>query len=311
MAVNVAEVARRRRRILVRVAVPTAIAHLLACSALVDTSGLSRVPAAPTDPDAAQRPTDDAAPLLDGAGSADTMFGQDAGDGDAAAGEHPYVLAVRDDAPRAYLRLEEMSASSGARSAVGGGPDATYPGSATLGVAGAFPGSRAVRLSDSSPGGIALANTIAIAMTKPFSLELWFQPDANDEVVRFLASGCNCEGAVRESFGVLTSSLYGVVMERYVGDVKVSASSGALVLGAYHHVVMTYDGTKQSLYVDGGLRATVADARSANNAANPCISFGAFNPGSFSLRGTIDELAVYDKALSAAQVLTHYTASGR
>jgi len=309
MAVKGAELARRRA--LTRLAVPAAIVHLLACSVLVDTSGLSGVTGAPTDSDAAPRPTDDAGPLLDGAGSADTMFGHDAGDADIAAGEHPYVLAVQADVPRAYLRLEEQSASSGARSAIAGGPGGTYPGGATLGVAGAFSGSRAVRLDGSSPGGVALANTIAIAMTKPFSLELWFQPDANDDVARFLANGYGCEGAISESFGVFTSSLYGVVMQRYVADVKASASSGALVLGAYHHVVMTYDGAKQSLYIDGGLRGTVPDTRSAGNATNPCIAFGAYNSAGSSLKGAIDELAIYDKALSASQVLAHFTASGR
>jgi hypothetical protein len=283
-----------------------------ACSLLVGTDGLSDGAAALADgaqessvtPDAVDAPRDTTAPPSDASRDADAES-----DADASPIATAYVAAVLADAPIAYLRLEEAAGAASAKNEVAG-PGGSYSPAAELGVDGAFVGSNGARF-DGSPGGISLGTSRGFAGHTPFSIELWFRPDANDATFRFLASAYEDVDAGRESFGIYMNTTYGLVAERYVANVALAtAPLPAIATGAYHHFVMRYDGATLSLYVDGALAADVSDAR-ASLASAPELVIGAFGGGSASVLGTIDELAVYDKALAAARILAHYHASGR
>jgi hypothetical protein len=72
-------------------------------------------------------------------------------------------------------------------------------------------------------------------------------------------------------------------------------------------VVGTYDGATQRLYVNGsevaGAPLTGAITVNAN-----ALDLGSWREGSEPFNGTIDEVAVYAGALSAARVAAHYQA---
>lgn len=295
-----------RYRRLLRFAAPLSLCGVVACSLLVDTGGLGD--GAPPSTEAG---TDDAesSTAADAANRTETSPTDGDAGADGAVAEHAYSLAVRADAPRAYLRLEEQSGAAIAESAVDGGPPGFYAGGITFGVAGAFDGSRGITLAGSN-GGVGLGKALPVSGKTPFSLELWFRPDVNDASYRFLASGYELVDGGRESFGVYTHAIAGLVAERYVADNQENTGIPPLGPGVYRHVVLTYDGASMALYVDGTLASSAADARSARSTA-PVITFGAFGNNNASVRGSIDELAVYDKALTAARVLAHYKASGR
>ncbi len=74
-----------------------------------------------------------------------------------------------------------------------------------------------------------------------------------------------------------------------------------------YHVVGTYDGTTQRLYVNGAqsVQAALTGAITTNTNA---FSIGAWNTTSEFFAGTLDEVAVYPNVLSAARVSSHYTA---
>ena len=83
--------------------------------------------------------------------------------------------------------------------------------------------------------------------------------------------------------------------------------------GQWHHVVASLGAGGMRLYVDGALAATRADVIKGqsyegvwriggdNNASWPSRSTSDY------FAGTIDEVAVYPRVLSAAQVASHYT----
>lgn len=68
----------------------------------------------------------------------------------------------------------------------------------------------------------------------------------------------------------------------------------------WHHLVYTYDGTTNRLYVDGTQRATSTTAPDTGPASNARL--GANFDGSEPFTGLLDEVRVYDRALSAAEV---------
>ncbi|HEY2903682.1 MAG TPA: LamG domain-containing protein [Polyangia bacterium] len=70
-------------------------------------------------------------------------------------------------------------------------------------------------------------------------------------------------------------------------------------LNVWHHVAYTFDGTTHKLYVDGGTPATGTSA--PNTAAVTRAEIAAYNAGS-PFDGVVDELRIYDVALTRAQV---------
>ncbi len=80
---------------------------------------------------------------------------------------------------------------------------------------------------------------------------------------------------------------------------------------AWHHVVGVYDGRAKYLYVDGVLDAwQPATGTIASNNADIMIGNNAEQPAR-GWNGYLDEVAVYDRALTADEVLAHYLASDR
>ncbi len=77
----------------------------------------------------------------------------------------------------------------------------------------------------------------------------------------------------------------------------------------WHHVVGTYDGTNLRIYVDSVLENTTVFAGTiANPSANGYLTIGGRMTAGSEWNGWIDEVAVYEKALSADRVLAHYEA---
>jgi hypothetical protein len=191
----------------------------------------------------------------------------------------------------------------------------SYPlAGAILGVAGALAGdsNAAVHLDGTQgiemPGGADFAGT-----GRPFTAEVWIKPDLVGDIA-FIIDNENESGG-RGGWDVISSSSY-AAFERYASDtVHMSAGSpGPLTAQSWHHVVAVCDGANQFLWIDGAL----AGSGSAPNLTLPPVPAGwmvggqncrpeACTSGGFA--GAIDELAVYARALSQAEVQAHFQAA--
>jgi hypothetical protein len=88
---------------------------------------------------------------------------------------------------------------------------------------------------------------------------------------------------------------------------RLQAPSGTVVAGGVYYVVGTFDGVTQRLFVNGTQVASVALSGGASVTANP-LYLGSWGGSEEFFSGTIDEAAVYGKALSAARIAEHYAA---
>lgn len=92
-------------------------------------------------------------------------------------------------------------------------------------------------------------------------------------------------------------------LQFYAGVTTLTASA-ALTTGVWHTVVVRRSGTAFTMYYDGSLVASNSSASAISASANP-ILIGKRNSGDgrdFSLNGTLDEVAVWNRALSAAEI---------
>jgi len=73
--------------------------------------------------------------------------------------------------------------------------------------------------------------------------------------------------------------------------------------GAWHHLAYTYDGTTDSLYIDGVVTTATASHATTAFAAVAAAYLGTYDGGSELYGGSLDDVRVYNVALTASQIV--------
>jgi len=229
---------------------------------------------------------------------------EDAPDGATGA---PYAAAVLADAPLAYFRFDEPGGTVAA--SVVGGVTGTYEGAFRFGAPGAVGDGNSAVTFDGTTTRIPVGDVFPFAGTAPYSLELWVRPSSITDT-RFLIDRRSAAGT--EGYTMYLGDTYLLHARTSAGVEFGYVNIGTPVIGAWSHVVATFDGTETVIYLDG-----VEVGRNVGTAASPigggagAFVIGDNDPGQFNkLAGDLDELAVYGSALSAAQVAAHVQAAG-
>ncbi len=97
------------------------------------------------------------------------------------------------------------------------------------------------------------------------------------------------------------------------GCTGITSASSAISANAWHQEAITFDGTTAKIYLDAVLIASGSLSASLTSATNG-LAFGAFwnggNLASFHTNGYIQDVAVYNTALSASGISDAFTAGG-
>jgi hypothetical protein len=208
-----------------------------------------------------------------------------------------------------YWRFGEPGGSRVAAAAAGG-PNGTYGRGARLGRAGLVEGdgdAALVNTRSSRSSRVSLGAGFNFARTGHFSLEAWVAPSALDgRSRRIFDRFFSRHGRPHEYY--LMASNRRVSFARVRGSrYETATRTDPLKVGRRYHLVATYDGRTMRLYVNGEL---AADGRSRLRLAKgaAALTVGAKSGGGYNFSGTIDDVAVYGTAVSAATVRAHYRA---
>jgi hypothetical protein len=278
--------------VVARVGVVIVGVALGACSLLVDTGGLEG-----NNP---KMGLDGSSPVDGGAGrsSSSSSSGSVVGNNEAGGGS-AYAAAVLADKPLVYLRLGDPAGTLQASDKSGNGNDGAYLGSVTHGIPGAIAGESdtAVRFDGSDSQLVRVVASFDFDGTKPFSLELWVRPEGT------------IDGAFNDLVGRSGFGDWALFMQSNTLKFQRATSGGTtwegpwfstpLSTAHFSHVVGTFDGTSMHLFVDG-LDVNASQATLTLPASTDPIQMGAHFPGS------LDEVALYDHALSATRIKTHH-----
>ena len=147
--------------------------------------------------------------------------------------------------------------------------------------------------------------------SSPFTIEFWARPTSSDNddvpVNNRIGSG-NRSGWVFFQRAAAT----GWNFRMYDGNssnLGWDLTGGTSNLNAWSHVVVTWNGSSARLYVNGtDTNATNSGSGTYNVSTAAVFSIGALADGSSPFNGSVDEVAFYPAALSAARVLEHYQA---
>ena len=219
-----------------------------------------------------------------------------------------YPSVVKADEPLAYYRLGELSGQT-AKDASGHFIDAQYLGAVALGQTGAVSGGDTAVYFDGALSGVTAINAgFDFTGNAPFSLEAWLSPTKMDDVFRNLFELEEYDGSSRrQQYSLYLYGQHGIDFTRVVDDEIRYVSAPAPPLGVFTHLVAVYDGATMTIYENGSRINSIPDARPSPS-KNAELKIGHGNSTEVAVMGTMDEVAVYTTALSAARIQAHYIA---
>ena len=216
----------------------------------------------------------------------------------------PYAQVVLDEAPLGYWRLGEAVVATAFDET--GNNDGTYAGfvDSNLGQPGALSGDPDTSaLFDASDNRVVLSNAVvsSIGTSDPFSIEMWFNKtqDGRGDLYNQKGGG--------HDLGIIND-----------GDEKVWVYWNGTAVGkgdvvsrnAWHHMVLTRGSTNaMGLWIDGALYSTGSSSRPMDTIPVD-IWIGSNRSGSsvsIPFGGLIDEVAIYDRALTPDEIRLHYS----
>jgi len=210
-----------------------------------------------------------------------------------------YKNAVLADNPLGYWELDETSGNTALDSS-GNGNNGTYFGGITQGMVGAFSGSSATQF-DGSTGYVDLGG-------------VW--GGANELTIEAWANVSSITG----DFQAIVSSLAGFQFAHLqlfsAGNIVTYTDSGALAFDIlsqnptddWRHIALVAESGNSKLYVNGIEVSSNSGVFTSINAA-PSIRIGSGHAGGRFFNGLIDDVAIYDHALSSSDINRHLSAT--
>lgn len=226
---------------------------------------------------------------------------------DVSAGATDYSKAVLADRPEAYWRLEETSGSTVADSA-GDHTGTTHDG-VDLGLAGGLAqGDKAIGL-DGSSGYVEVPHSRSLDVHGDFTVEAWVRPSgARSLAGAVLQKSSGEEGYQNWEYRLSVTSENEWRGTVFVGGDNVTVTDPEKVSPSeWTHLVMEVSGDRLRLFVDG---TAVASARIEGrvNSSTGLLAIGrAGGNASDYFAGEVDEVAIYDSALSPETVAAHHS----
>ena len=240
----------------------------------------------------------------------------------------PYAKAVLASKPLAYWRLNEFSGTT-ARSAAKGGSDARYGDGVALFLRGVESAASATNARPQQPnpfsaGQINRAPHLAGGRVRAeldrlgdrYSIELWFWnglPNEARPVTAYLFSHGEdgAEGAPGDHLGIGGTAAHAGRLIFFNGSKLNTLLAGQTPIApkTWNHVVFIRDGPRVEAWLNG--RMEIVGATEAGHAANVTqLFFGGRSDNFANLEGKLDEVAVFARALSPAEIRAHLAAAG-
>ena len=225
----------------------------------------------------------------------------DAGLPDGGAPGAAYRAAVLADGPKGYFGLEELQGNGCVN--LGASADVTciYPTSGVTRGAPGIAGTKGLHF-DSVASRLSL-NGSPTALAQPYTIELWFVEEAIVKATHVLS--LENVGAPRNGIVVFVDDDLALHAEAWSSNTLLSYAVTAtpLVAKVWHHVALVHatGPDEDRMFVDGAPVEGMNLAAGSRPTITSPLSFGDFV-------GSIDEVAVYDRALTPARIAAHFAA---
>jgi concanavalin A-like lectin/glucanase superfamily protein len=207
-----------------------------------------------------------------------------------------YRAQVLADAPVSYWRLGATSGTVALDTQ--GTSNGVFEGGYTLGQSDALvnDGNPAVDF-DGLSGRVMVPDAAALRLSTTVSIEAWVRPDSLTGTRWIVNKGTFYYLYISDG-----TTIFGI---RNPAAQYIFITTTLVTTGSWQHLVGTYDGATMPLYRNG-VSVTSLPKVGTITSTTVALYIGAISATGSFFDGRIDEVAVYSRALTAAQVLAHY-----
>ena len=227
------------------------------------------------------------------------------GPGAAPAAMSTYREDVLSDSPSGYWRLGEASETVAADEA--GSNAGSYQNGVTLGLTGALLADANTAASfDGVNDIVSVPHSSSLNATTGVTIEAWVKRSKTGAWQNILGKPGN-GGNAAQNYALWLNTTNQPVAIFGNGSTSVNVYAPAIDTN-WHHIVATYDEATARVYVDGVLKVSTNSTVQLTANSQPLL-IGRTTDNVRIFGGTLDEVAVYPTALSAARIQAHYTAA--
>jgi len=153
-------------------------------------------------------------------------------------------------------------------------------------------------------------NNVSLNITGEITISMWIKPNSTPTwpaTGRFIDNACSNKGFVMWVTG--SGAFHEIAFVIYNGT-NVNVVTASLTLNQWHHVVGTFNGTTHTIYVNG----SEIQSESFNDLGScdtQILAIGSDNDGGnfWPFNGTIDEVYIWNRALTPEEINASYNAS--
>jgi hypothetical protein len=228
-----------------------------------------------------------------------------------------YSNAVLQSQPSAYWRFEEVAGQGQAANSIAGGNAGAVLGNVVQAQPSATPAlGNCYRFAE---GQVLAAAAASTATAETYSIELWARATQVTPTVTQQLIGVGRDQQICSAKMTVYGSplrVYGDMKLQLAPDIQAEAEweCSEDELTSWHHYVVAFNkgSGRVRMYVDGYLVDEGPWANLPFSSVNAPVSIGAqdFPAFPYHFRGEIDEVAIYQRELSAYEIRQHYCASG-
>lgn len=225
-----------------------------------------------------------------------------------------YDMAVLQDVPIAYFKLDETSGPF-AKNEIADGSGGKYFGPHAFGEPGPITSqpNTSIAFGDASAtsSGIDLGDNFSFAGAAPFTVETWVQAGVDSSPEPTLLAKLHADGGgwilylSNTYVGFRRSASFADGSDAYNHDLAPDTTR-------WRHIVATYDGLSARVFVDGagGLATSSSQVLPGGSDGTVLVAgTSATSDTAHTLRGHLDNIAIYDTALTPFQISAHFLAS--
>jgi len=234
-----------------------------------------------------------------------------------------YAKIIAADDPVAYWRLDEADGSATAVDAVGSFDGSYTPGGGAVSSTNGIPVDTNAAVRIQGGGVVSIPYALELnPVTGPWSFEAWVRPAVQPGDFATPFAAMNVVPGHIYGWNIYQHAASAWTLATYNGGTGPSGFTSdlfdlPLVLNSWYHLVISDDLTTLRLIVNGVERTSVdrnssfaPNGSNGDPATGAALILGQRNDLQFlPFDGSIDEVAVYNKALTVAQARLHYLAS--
>ena len=203
-----------------------------------------------------------------------------------------------------YVGVWHLAVNNGTLSTIdstASGNNGTNNGEATTSL-GIFNGAGAAISSATSS--ILIPTSTILNLTGHLTLEIWVYPEISNNYQTLIGK---VVGSTRQYYYDLSTSGGGYIYVALDNSPNNNlAVSPAWTVNAWNHIVLTWDGSNDRIYINGVLAETYADTTAPNSASSPVWLGNDASGFNIGVVGYLDEARISNTALSSSWISTEY-----